>query len=35
MLRHLKFRGSTEIPGSGDVPIDYLTRRRASWLIDV
>jgi 2-polyprenyl-3-methyl-5-hydroxy-6-metoxy-1,4-benzoquinol methylase len=36
MLRHLKFRGWTEIPvRSGDLPIDYLTRRRASWLIDV
>ena len=36
MLRHLKFDSWIEIPvRTGDLPIDYLTRRRASWLIKV
>jgi len=36
MLRHLKFRSWIEIPlRSSELPIDYLTRRRASWLIEV
>lgn len=36
MLRHLKFNEWFEIPvRSRDMPIDYLSRRRASWLIKV
>jgi len=36
MLRHLKFNSWIEIPvRTRDLPIDYLTRRRASWLIEV
>jgi SAM-dependent methyltransferase len=36
MLRHLKVKGWSEIPvRSQDMPLDYLTGRRASWLIEV
>ena len=36
MLRHLKFNGWFEIPvRTRDMPVDYLTGRRASWLIEV
>ena len=36
MLRHLQFDRWMEIPvRSRDLPIDYLTRRRVSWLIEV
>ena len=36
MLRHLKVKRWCEIPvRSEDMPLDYLTRRRASWLIEV
>jgi hypothetical protein len=36
MLRHLKFNSWIEIPmRTGELPIDYLTRRRVSWLIKV
>jgi len=36
MLRHLKVKGWREIPvRSQDMPLDYLTGRRASWLIEV
>jgi len=36
MLRHLKFSRWFEIPvRNGDLPAEYLTHRRASWLIDV
>ena len=36
MLRHLRFDGWFEIPArSRDMPVDYLTGRRASWLIKV
>ena len=36
MLRHLQVRGWREIPvGTEDMPLDYLTNRRASWLIEV
>lgn len=36
MLRHLKVNGWFEIPvRTQDMPLDYLTSRRASWLIDV
>jgi 2-polyprenyl-3-methyl-5-hydroxy-6-metoxy-1,4-benzoquinol methylase len=36
MLRHLKFREWFEIPvRSGEMPVDYLTGRRAAWVIDV
>jgi hypothetical protein len=36
MLRHLKVRGWREIPvRTQDMPLDYLTSRRASWLIEV
>ena len=36
MLRHLKVRGWDEIPvRTDDLPLDYRTQRRASWLIEV
>jgi SAM-dependent methyltransferase len=36
MLRHLKFSRWVDIPvRTRDLPIDYLTRRRVSWLIEV
>ena len=36
MLRHLKVKGSFEIPvRTQAMPVDYLTGRRASWLIEV
>jgi 2-polyprenyl-3-methyl-5-hydroxy-6-metoxy-1,4-benzoquinol methylase len=36
MLRHVKFSRWFEVPlRSGDLPIDYLTRRRITWVIDV
>ena len=36
LLRHLKFSRWTEIPvRTRDLPIEYLTHRRASWLIEV
>jgi len=36
MLRHLKVNGWFEIPvRTQDTPVDYLTGRRASWLIEV
>jgi 2-polyprenyl-3-methyl-5-hydroxy-6-metoxy-1,4-benzoquinol methylase len=36
MLRHLKFSRWFEIPlRNNDLPIDYLTRRRATWLIEI
>jgi hypothetical protein len=36
MLRHLKVNGWFEIPVlTRDMPVDYLTGRRASWLIEV
>lgn len=36
MLRHLKVNGWFEIPvRTRDMPVDYLTGRRASWLIEV
>lgn len=36
MLRHLKFKSWFEVPvRSNDLPIDYLTRRRATRLIEV
>ncbi len=36
MLRHLRFASWLEIPvRTGDLPADYLTGRRASWLIEV
>jgi hypothetical protein len=36
MLRHLKFNSWIEIPvRTRELPIDYLTRRRVSWLIKV
>jgi len=36
MLRHLKFSRWTDIPvRTRDIPIDYLTGRRVSWLIEV
>lgn len=36
MLRHLKVKRSVEIPvRTRDLPIDYLTTKRASWLIEV
>jgi len=36
MLRHLKVKRWWEIPVRGqDMPLDYLTGRRASWLIEV
>ena len=36
MLRHLRVRSAVEIPvRTRDLPLDYLTGRRASWLIEV
>lgn len=36
MLRHIAVKGWSEIPARTlDLPIDYLTGRRASWLIEV
>lgn len=36
MLRHLNLKQWIEIPvRTSDLPLDYLTRRRASWLIEV
>ena len=36
MLRHLKVQSWSEIPvRTRDLPGDYLTRRRTSWLIEV
>jgi hypothetical protein len=36
MLRHLEVKGWFEIPiRTRDLPIDYLTDKRASWLIEV
>jgi tRNA (mo5U34)-methyltransferase len=36
MLRHLKIRDWVEIPvRTDDLPLDYRTQRRASWLIEV